>query len=108
MAALLALPFATALPAGYATTTKFHDSVSRCASYRLGMNTQLIDATAQATAPQKSRWTLTGPDGSTELRLDIHPGIPPLAEVHGEIDISTAKVTLTQVKGSIPVPPRAP
>jgi anti-sigma B factor antagonist len=56
-----------------------------------GMNTELTDATRQGTALQEPRWTLTGPDGTTELRVDVSPGAPPYAGVHGEIDILAAQ-----------------
>jgi anti-anti-sigma factor len=50
------------------------------------MNTELADDTRQGTAPQKSLQTRAG----AELRVGIHPGAPPQAAVHGEIDISTS------------------
>jgi anti-anti-sigma factor len=42
------------------------------------------------TDPPEPRWMLMGPDETTELVVDIHPGAPLHAEVHGELDILTA------------------
>ena len=55
------------------------------------MTSELTHATSQGTARQgQPLWTFTGPDQTTELRVDASPGAPPHAAVRGEIDIFTA------------------
>jgi anti-anti-sigma factor len=61
------------------------------------MAAELTEATQQGTAPREPRWTLKGPDETTELVVDIHPDAPLHAEVRGELDILTAPWLLVEL-----------
>lgn len=51
--------------------------------------TEVTEVTKQRTVPQEPRWTLKGPDETTELVVDVRPGAPLHVEAHGELDIVT-------------------